>query len=212
MLSQAKQQGEGEGAKPPGTAKEDDLVARWFSKGPRLIVWDFDLTLLCTHAFGEGVEPGDVADRWESDVRDVDLLRRFVKTAQAQRVEVGIASYGRCEVIHEYLKHIFAGFDPPPFAPGKNIITPECLGMLDGTSVPAGKPRMLDLLCARAEPVIDDKTKVIFFDDDDNNIADCIEAGFPHAFHTPEGFSRGALGQLEASAKLATRGSSCLIS
>ena len=70
-------------------------------------MWDFDLTILRTHAFGEGVEVAEVAQRWESDVRDVDVFRAFVETAQEQGVALGIASYGRQEVIHEYMRQIF---------------------------------------------------------------------------------------------------------
>ena len=81
---------------------------RWFSGKPRLVVWDFDLTILNCHAFGEGVEVAHVAGRWQADVRDADLFRAFVDTAQVLGISVGIASYGRREVIAEYMDQIFA--------------------------------------------------------------------------------------------------------
>ncbi len=176
-------------------------------------MWDFDLTILKCHAFGEGVEVADVANRWRADVRDVDLLRSFVDTAQALGVSVGIASYGRREVIAEYMSQIFAGRDPPPFSAETNIVTPAALGLPDGTSVPSGKSQMLKLLCARASPAIDDQSTVLFFDDDADNVRDCQNAGFRHAFHVPDGFSKAALVPLEASAsKLGRNGSTCVIS
>jgi len=182
------------------------LVARWFSAKPRLIVWDFDLTILRTHAFGEGVEVAEVAQRWESDVRDVDVFRAFVETAQEQGVALGIASYGRQEVIHEYMRQIFRQLEPPPFTEA-NIVTPSALKFPDGTSVPQGKPRMLELLCQRCSPnEVLDRANVLFFDDDPDNIADCRRAGYAHAFHTPEGFSRPALAQLEQRAGSARDG------
>ena len=171
---------------------------RWFSGQPRLVVWDFDLTILNCHAFGEGVEVAQVAGRWQADVRDADLFRAFVDTAQALGVSVGIASYGRREVIAEYMDQIFAGRDPVPFSVVTNIVTPAALGLPDGTSVPSGKSQMLKLLCERLSPAIEDPSAVLFFDDDGENVRDCQRAGFRHAIHTPDGFSKAALISLEA--------------
>jgi hypothetical protein len=77
----------------------EPLVERWFAAlRPKLVVWDFDLTILNTHAFGEGVEVEQVPHRWHADVLDVDLMRAFVGAATSKGVAVGIASFGRQEV------------------------------------------------------------------------------------------------------------------
>jgi len=183
------------------TGRSAHLVSHWFATRPRLIVWDFDRTILRTHAFGEGVEVAQVAHRWQSDMCDAALFRAFVETAQAQGVDIGIASYGRRDVIHEYMRHVFAGAETAPFGVETNIITPQLLGEPDGTAVPHGKPKMLELLCERASPAISDKGAVLFFDDDPENIADCRRAGFPQAFCVPEGFSRLSLSALQTTAE-----------
>ena len=170
------------------------IVDRWMSGRPKLLVWDFDLTILNTHAFSEGVEVDEVADRWQEDIADVELFRAFVSAALAQNATVGIASYGRREVIAEYMRHVFA--DNCPFN-GDNIVTPQALGLPDGTSVPAGKPQMLELLCQRATPAGCDRSAVVFFDDDPDNVRDCLAAGFARAYHTPDGFTAQALEGLE---------------
>jgi len=110
------------------TGRSAHLVSHWFATRPRLIVWDFDRTILRTHAFGEGVEVAQVAHRWQSDMCDAALFRAFVETAQAQGVDIGIASYGRRDVIHEYMRHVFAGAETAPFGVETNIITPQLLG------------------------------------------------------------------------------------
>ena len=213
------------GARAEGTSADgaadchtSPLVERWFSARPSLIVWDFDLTVLNTHAFGEGVEVADVADRYEADVRDIELFRSFVGTARTRSIPVGIASYGRREVILEYMKHIFSGphaLDGPPPFDARNVVTPSALQLLDGTSVPNGKPRMLSLLCDRLIPQMTvDEARVLFFDDDDANVDDCRRAGFTNAFHTPDGFSAEALARIETEygPTPVSRQSSCAIS
>ena len=64
--------------------------------GNKLVVWDFDLTLLKIHSFAEGAEPSDVAAaRWKRDVADSDLLQTFVERSRELGVALSIASFGR---------------------------------------------------------------------------------------------------------------------
>ena len=174
---------------------EEALASEWL-ESTSAVVWDFDLTILAIHAFGDGVEPHEVPGRWEREVRDVALLRAFVTVAQRKGIPFGIASYGRSEVILAYMSAIFAGAEAPPFT-HDNVVTPAALGLIDGTSVTDGKPKMLALLCERATPPIAEPDAVLFFDDDGENIAGCRRAGFGNAHHTPLGFSRVMLARLE---------------
>ena len=97
---------------------------------------------------------------------------------------------------------------PGAFRP-EDIVTPSSLGLpdiTDGCSVPNGKVLMLQLLCRRASPAITDKEGVVFFDDDPENVQDCLRAGYTRAVHTPEGFSRAALAAITAAGSGAARG------
>ena len=67
-------------AAPLLTPAEQEAAA-WLD-GTNLVVWDFDMTLLSIHAFGEGVEPEEVAARWQADAADAELLRAFVRKAR----------------------------------------------------------------------------------------------------------------------------------
>jgi len=110
----------------------------------------------------------------------------------------GIASFGRAEVILAYLQHIFAGTDAASAFTPENIATPASLGIpgvTDGVSLPNGKPLLLELLCKRANPVIK-RSSVLFFDDDANNIDECLGAGFKHSYHCAAGFQRTAVRSL----------------
>lgn len=108
------------------------LVAQWMLLQPSMVVWDFDLTILRIHAFGDGVTPEAVPDRWQADVADLELFRAFVHATLARGARVAIASYGRSDVIHAYMQQIFADAEEPPFTLA-NIVTPAALGFPDGT-------------------------------------------------------------------------------
>ena len=134
-----------------GTSSGAELTAeKWLWRTPTgLVAWDFDLTVLKVHAFGEGIEPEEVAERWQEDICDAELMRAFVAKARELGVRVGIASFGRAEVIHEYLKHLVPGAFRP-----EDIVTPAALNLpdvTDGMQVPNGKVLMLELQCAPLE-------------------------------------------------------------
>jgi len=171
-----------------------------------LVVWDFDMTILKIHAFCDEIEPHEVAARWREDVADAKLLRAFVNQARESGVGVGIASYGRADVIGAYLQHIVPGAFRP-----QDIVTSGSLGLpdiTDGMAVPNGKPLMLDLLCSRASPAVTDRATVLFFDDDPENIRDCLRAGFTRSTHTPDAFTRRALAAATLGAKRGMKRSS----
>ena len=182
---------------PLPTVAEHEAMA-WLG-GARLVVWDFDMTILKIHAFGDEIEPHEVAARWREDVADTKLFRAFIVQAHETGVGVGIASYGRADVIGEYLEHIVPGAFRP-----QDIVTSGSLGLpdiTDGMQVPNGKVLMLDLLCSRASPAVTDRSAVLFFDDDPENIRDCLRAGFTRSTHTPDAFTRRALAAATLGAK-----------
>ena len=177
------------------------LIDEWLAGPPSgppcsLVVWDFDKTVLHIHAYGRRIEPEQVAARWERDIADKDFFIQFVSTARSRGIHVAIASFGRAEVVQEYMHEIFREHGGPAFPP-ELIVTPAALGARDGTSVADGKPRMLQLLQGRCSPAVTDRGKVLFFDDDGDNIAGCVRAGY-RAVHTPAAFTRAALSELAA--------------
>ena len=171
------------------------LWARAWLGGARLVVWDFDMTILRGFARPDH----EVAARWREDVADANLFRAFVLQAHEMGVGVGIASFQRAEVIGEYLDHIVPGaFRPQDIVTSGSLVDekPQALGLpdnIDGMWVPNGKVRMLDLLCSRTSPAVTDRSAVLFFDDDRENIRDCLRAGFTRSTHTPGAFTRRAL-------------------
>lgn len=110
------------------------------SKDPALIVWDFDLTILSIHSWGERIQPSDVARRsLERDVADLEFFRAFVKRALAKGIKVAVASFGVYEVIQEYLDRAVG----PGVFTRENISTPSQHGTKDGHVVEGGKIPLL---------------------------------------------------------------------
>ena len=114
------------------------LADKWLTASPTsMVVWDFDKTVLRIHAFGRGVRPEQVAERWERDIADKDFFIKFVRAAEARGIQVGVASFGRAEVVQTYMREIFRSNGGPAFSPDL-VVTPAALGARDGTSVRNG--------------------------------------------------------------------------
>ena len=167
------------------------LVDQWLDCGFQAVAWDFDRTVMRIHAFARGVKVEEVAARWRDDVADLEFFRAMVLGARQRGMRVGIASFGRRPVVLEYLRHMFA--DEPGVFTEANVLTPGALpGCHDGMEGKGGKPMLLELLCSTA-PAISERARVLFFDDDYQNILDCRDSGFVYAFHTPDYFARYAV-------------------
>lgn len=164
----------------------------------KLVVWDFDLTILAIHSFAERVSPSSIASRClEDDFIDLEFFRELISTLLKNNVQVAIASFGRYEVIQEYLKFALRDiFDKDGLLPftRENILTPSLLGLVDGCSLKDGKNGMLQLLLQKYETNFlmtgynkIEKSNILFFDDDPINIelARKIDIG---AIHSPTGF------------------------
>ena len=177
----------------------------------KLVVWDFDMTILRIHSFAKRISPLDVPRRdYERDCADANFFRAFLAEMKRKSIKVAIASFGKREVIEMYLKHlIIEEDDVADYAfvdRSKSIVTPNDVGGTDGCSM-KDKSRMLDALTKRhvlsmSEADIAEEGKVessvlgkarkrvVFFDDDEDNINAAKKLGYAHSVHTPNAFER----------------------
>jgi FMN phosphatase YigB (HAD superfamily) len=187
----------------------------------KLIVWDFDLTLLRIHSFSKRIIAQEVKRRdYEHDFADATFLRSFLDEMKRKGIKVSIASFGKREVIEEYMKLLISeeyGDYCSDFAfvdKRKSIVTPNDVGGSDGCSM-KDKGKMLDVLMKRfvlnkADDDDDDdddenenkneneyetklksaRKRVVFFDDDEDNINAAKKLGYTFSVHAPEAFTR----------------------
>jgi hypothetical protein len=115
----------------------------------RLIVLDFDQTVLRIHSFHERIMPVDVPRRnWRKDFVDADLFVRLVNDAHAVGIAVVIASFGMYVTIQAYLDQLFPQGTPLAFT-RDTISTPSVVGSTDGWSVEFGKNKQITRLCSQ---------------------------------------------------------------
>jgi hypothetical protein len=141
-------------------------VSGVLSLGIRLVVWDFDLTLLSIHSFALRLTAADVAVRnLQSDFYALDFYVSLVRRLVDAGVGVAIASFGRGEVIRAYMDRVFiVGADSVQnIFVGSNICTPATIGGVDGWAQPRGKNALLEHLISDPFRGLQ-KTEVIFFD------------------------------------------------
>lgn len=159
-----------------------------------LVVFDFDLTILSIHSWGERIAPEAVAERdLESDVADLKFFKHFVLRCVEEDVKVAIASFGQYEVIQAYMDRIFENDaeseEQQQIIFGReNISTPSQHGTLDGHVVPGGKVPQLTALVEKTFGVTKDQIEygewqkiirnVMFVDDSADNVAGAVKSGF----------------------------------
>lgn len=177
------------------------IAAEVSAAGIRLVVWDFDLTILRIHSFATRLTAADVASRDLSlDFWDLPFFITLAQHLVRLGVAVAIASFGRSEVIQAYLDR---AFEPPDegarlFSSTTNIVTPATVGGVDGWAQPGGKNSLLEHLLVGVFPGIT-KNAVLFFDDDNTNVELAKEAGFQRSVHCPQGFSSATWKQTASS-------------
>jgi hypothetical protein len=155
-------------------------------------VFDFDLTILRIHSWGERVRPEDVEHRHlDRDVADLAFFRAFVLALRDAGVRVAVASFGQYEVIQRYMDAVFG--DGQSVFKRANVSTPSTVGFRDGTSVPGGKvPQLCALVSEQlfdgtAQNELDEEvwraatSAVAFFDDDVKNVDGAKRAGYARA-------------------------------
>ena len=181
----------------------------------RLVVWDFDMTILRIHSFAKRISALDIPRRdYEHDCADANFFRAFLREMKQKSIEVAIASFGKRDVIETYIKHLVnaeKGDDVADYAfvdTQKSIVTPNDVGGTDGCSM-KDKSRMLDMLTKRyvlsmsEDDILKEghgvnvdvllekaRKKVVFFDDDEDNINAAKKLGYTYAVHTPNAFER----------------------
>ena len=180
-----------------------------------LVVWDFDMTILRIHSFAKRISALDIPRRdYERDCADANFFRAFLREMKQKSIEVAIASFGKRDVIETYIKHLVnaeKGDDVADYAfvdTQKSIVTPNDVGGTDGCSM-KDKSRMLDMLTKRyvlsmsEDDILKEghgvnvdvllekaRKKVVFFDDDEDNINAAKKLGYTYAVHTPNAFER----------------------
>ena len=180
----------------------------------RLVIWDFDDTILRIHACGLLISPAAAAVRpLEGDVADLPFFRSCVDAVVAHGHLVAVASFGHYAVIQAYMDRICPGrfscvcrsrqlgplcvLTPPPNR-RSNISTPTEVGIPDGFEVPAGKVLQLEkllstLVLGGSPPGDANLQQVVFFDDSQRNVDRAIAAGYEHSYVVPKGgFTRAA--------------------
>lgn len=154
----------------------------------KLVVWDFDLTLLAIHSYHRRITPEQVstgARNIEDDFADVATFRSLAcHLVEKEGVAVAIASFGKYETVQAYMDAVF-GSGQQHFT-RDNISTPSLIGLPDGCSVAGGKNRqLLDLARRYKAP----PHQVAFFDDSRNNVLRASHAGFVWSFECQEPFT-----------------------
>lgn len=141
------------------------------SSMPKLVVWDFDLTLTNIHTWYAGLLSVDKVQTLESGhVRDkifadFQFFKETVETLHNTGVKVGIATFQYSEVVKALLDKAYgideAGFSLNPFKES------DILGRL---FVCRDKLKMLRHL-AKKNGIPFDQSEIWFFDDDNRNVS-----------------------------------------
>jgi hypothetical protein len=157
----------------------------------KLIVFDFDFTILKIHSFAQRITAEQVATRdLESDFKDLSFFQSLVSEARTHSIEIAVASFGRFPVIKAYMQRAF-----PCQEAEVDILTPGCFeNCRDGQSMENGKNQMLEKYSER-KYLVNSKEyqhQVLFFDDDESNISLARQSGWLYSFHTPTGMTKSA--------------------
>lgn len=157
-----------------------------------LYVFDFDLTILKIHSYAQNMTPSKVESMgWRKlmdQFADPIFFRDLINYLISQNKKVAIASFGKYNVIKAYLDRLF---DNTSIFGLDNIITPPNERNIrpndDKNEYLVGLIRDLNI----------DYKRVIFFDDDINNINKSKELGITSIQIDPmNGFNRNVWNQL----------------
>lgn len=130
---------------PDGGSK--GILSRTLRERVKIIVVDFDQTVLKIHSFHERIAAKDVPRRnWRKDFVDADLFVKLVGDAKEAGIPVVVASFGVYETIQAYMNQLFPEGTPLAFT-RETISTPSTVGSMDGWSVESGKNKQITKLC-----------------------------------------------------------------
>ena len=162
-----------------------------FIKKYDLFIWDFDLTILKIHSYAMEVKSGDVEGmNWKRlmcQFADPIFFRDLVNYLVSHKKKVAIISFGTYNVIKSYLDRLF---DDNKIFGLDNIITPlEGNQRYNKLFKPSSDKNQYIIDVARKHSI--DYSKVIFFDDDTNNIEKSKELGISSYLINPKnGFNK----------------------
>ena len=157
-----------------------------------LYVFDFDLTILKIHSYAQNMTPSKVESMgWRKlmdQFADPIFFRDLINYLISQNKKVAIASFGKYNVIKAYLDRLF---DNTSIFGLDNIITP----MNERNIRPSDDKN--EYLIGLVRDLNIDYKRVIFFDDDINNINKSKELGITAIQIDPmNGFNRNVWNQL----------------
>jgi hypothetical protein len=157
-----------------------------------LYVFDFDMTILKIHSYAQNMTPSKVESMgWRKlmdQFADPIFFRDLINYLISQNKKVAIASFGKYNVIKAYLDRLF---DNTSIFGLDNIITP-----MNERNIRPSDDKNEYLVGLIRELNIDYK-RVIFFDDDINNITKSKELGVTAIQIDPmNGFNRNVWNQL----------------
>jgi hypothetical protein len=157
-----------------------------------LYIFDFDMTILKIHSYAENMTPSKVESMgWRKlmdQFADPIFFRDLINYLISQNKKVAIASFGKYNVIKAYLDRLF---DNTSIFGLDNIITP----MNERNIRPSDDKN--EYLVGLIRDLNIDYKRVIFFDDDINNINKSKELGVMAIQIDPmNGFNRNVWNQL----------------
>ena len=162
-----------------------------FIKKYDLFIWDFDLTIIKIHSYAMEVKSSDVEGmNWKRlmyQFADPIFFRDLVNYLVSNKKKVAIISFGTYNVIKSYLDRLF---DDNKIFGLDNIITPlEGNQRYNKLFKPSADKNQYIIDIARHYSI--DYPKVIFFDDDTNNINKSKELGISSYLINPRnGFNK----------------------
>jgi len=158
----------------------DTQVLSLAAGGVKLVVLDFDQTVLRIHSFSEGISEEEVALRdLEADFANLEFFQALVIAAKQRNITIAVASFGVFEVIRAYLSRACG----PDVWNRENICTPGAVGSRDGCALIDGKNTQIETL--RTTFGVQHPKEVVFVDDDASNVKRARAAGYEYSFHAP---------------------------
>ena len=118
-----------------GVNTPEGAASALHAAGVRCCAFDFDLTLLRIHSFGQKVEVGDVSARdLRADFFDLEFVQALIPALRAAGIAVHVCSFGKYPVIQAYMDRACGA---GAFT-RDTISTPTLVGVPDGSSVVVG--------------------------------------------------------------------------
>jgi phosphoserine phosphatase len=147
----------------------------------RLVVFDFDKTIMKEHIWGKYRNaPLEIINFCDEEFANLPRFRALIAGIKQRGHVAAVASFGRHDVVDKALKYAL-GDDH-----GIAIRTPSDFGEVDGSSALGDKNKQLAALAARFGV---SANQIILIDDDQKNVVAAQKAGTQGLF-APDGLTR----------------------